>query len=84
MGYSDAGWHLGIHTAHLLEFESDEEFDEKLQELRSLLDLEDDEGVLRWYEREFPRCMGLIPKRRQGRFLKGLYSIDEDRTITDC
>ncbi|MHC4234110.1 MAG: hypothetical protein ACYSUQ_03255 [Planctomycetota bacterium] len=61
-GYDHAGWHLGLHTAELCEWDTDEERDAKLDTLRDLLDQEDDEGVLAWYELEFPRCMQLVPR----------------------
>jgi hypothetical protein len=39
---------------------------------------EDDEGVLAWFDRELPRCMALMPRRRRPQFLKGVYAMFEE------
>lgn len=46
--------------------------EDKLTELRAFLDGGDDVGALEWFDREFPECMSLIPRRRRGRFIDGV------------
>ncbi len=37
--------------------------------------------VLAWFEREFPRCIALVPARRRAQFVKGVYQLIADRGI---
>jgi hypothetical protein len=77
-GYRLAGWHLAHHTGRLMEYETDEERDAKAEELEQALARDDSAAVLAWYEREFPRCMELVPSRRREQFLKGVFEVAED------
>lgn len=52
---------------------AEDEWHDKLEQLEELLGAEDDEQVIEWFERELPRCMKLVPKRRREQFLKGMY-----------
>ena len=84
-GYFDVGWHLGLNTAELLDTTADhlDLVMEKLDELRTLLDEQNEEAIIDWYERQFPSCMEWVPERRRSQFVKGVLAIDEDRTVTD-
>ncbi len=83
-GYAEAGWHLGIHCANLLESDGHDDWARKMEELATLLDTTypDDRKVVAWFKREFPKCVALIPSRRRTQFLKGIYAVHEDRGIT--
>ena len=82
-GYDGAGWNLGIHVAEMLEPQEERSVVQgKLRELRRLLTDQDDDGVLAWFDREFPKCMALIPRRKRMQFLVGVYGAHEDRDIT--
>lgn len=74
--YSIAGWHLGLHAPELVQA-SVHELPLLLQELQSLLNQHDDEGVLAWFDRELPACMELVPRRRRPQFLLGVYAFHE-------
>src|SRR5262245_14421768 len=68
-GYSNPGYHLAIHLAELIEPDDNDEPDVKLDELLKPLAGGDDEAVLMFLCREFPRCMRLVPRRRRRQFL---------------
>jgi hypothetical protein len=71
--YAWAGHKLLGSIASEMSYEyDDEEWNAKLDELEALLDANDDHGVLAWFDRELPRCMKLVPRRRRQQFLKGL------------
>jgi len=72
-----------MHVVEMLEPQEERNVvREKLTELRTLLKDQDDDGVLAWFDREFPKCMALVPPRNRIQFLKGVYGIHEDRDIT--
>jgi hypothetical protein len=53
-----------------------------MAELAKLIRRGDAPEVLAWFERELPRCMALIPKRRHDTFLKGVSRmVQEDRSV---
>jgi len=92
LGYHLAGWHLAIHLQSLLEPAADEDrVASKLDELDELFrvayeTVEEhqaarDEVVLCWFDREFPRCMALVPRRRRSAFLKGVRMAVEDGRV---
>jgi hypothetical protein len=90
-GYHAAGWNLAIHVQDLLEPADDaDRVAAKLDELEELVRVADecaeankvecDEDVIRWFGREFPQCMALVPQRRRRTFLKGVRAAaEEDR-----
>jgi len=78
-GYFGAGHELMRHVASLGDDELGEaEWDARLDQLEELLTQEDDDGILQWFEQELPRCMKLVPARRRGQFLKGVYAMFEE------
>lgn len=72
-----------LHSALCKDFE-DDEIEIKLEELAALIATDDDERVLAWFDRELPRCMELVPRRRRAQFLKGVrhYVIEQGDDIT--
>jgi hypothetical protein len=79
LGYDRAGTQLTHVAAELVAFDTDEEWTEKLKGLEALLLARDDAGVLGWFDRELPKCMALIPRRRRASFLAGVYrEVEED------
>lgn len=83
-GYFDAGWHLALATPSLLEpLDYPEVVQGKLDELRSALDSGDFREIIAWYEKEFPKCMELVPQRRRNQFARAIVEVDETRGITD-
>lgn len=79
-GYWTAGHELARHVAEHADAALDsDDWDGRLDGLQSLIDLQDDEGVLAWFDSELPRCMKLVPARRRQQFLKGVYAmVNED------
>ena len=78
--YREVGWHLGLHTVDLLmQVDEASEWEEKLEELAQLVENDDSDGVIVWYEREFPKCLQLVPPRRRTQFAEGIYRISEER-----
>jgi hypothetical protein len=72
-GYMRAGRKLLRTAASEIAWESDDELTEKFNDLKRVLQRRNDDGVLAWFDREFPRCMALIPRRRRSTFLEGAY-----------
>src|SRR5262245_24308263 len=83
-GYEKAGYHLIMHIGSLAPYEIEEEdWDRHLQDLADLnlttsedgrmLVSPDDDAVVAWFDRRVPRCMALVPRRRRGALLSGVY-----------
>lgn len=72
--YTEAGYELARETYDLVEWNDEEERRAKLLELREYVELGDtgQDLVLEWYEREFPRCVELIPAERREEFTAGV------------
>jgi predicted transcriptional regulator len=80
-GYRWAGHTLARHGGELLElsYSDAEEVADKLDELAEALHTEPDEAnVLTWFDREFPKCMELVPSRRRGQFVQGVAEAYEE------
>jgi hypothetical protein len=60
-----------------------EEWEVELIELNTLITEGSDDEVLAWFDRWLPCCMSLVPRRRRGSFLNGVYRyvIKEGETI---
>jgi hypothetical protein len=80
--YGAAGHELMRHVVHLCDYAVEEdEWEARLDRLQALLDAQDDDGILAWFDRELPRCMALVPRRRRAQFLKGVLAMHEEN---DC
>jgi len=78
-GYAWAGRKLLRAAAGLIAWDTAEELRLKYTELENAILARDDAGVLGWFDRELPRCMALIPRRRRASFLAGVYrEVEED------
>jgi hypothetical protein len=78
-GYDWAGRKLIGCAASLIAADTTEERYEKFEELKGLIGDRNNDGVLNWFDRELPRCMELIPRRRRASFLAGVYTeVEED------
>jgi hypothetical protein len=75
-GYAAAGHELMRHVGR--EINDGGDLEAKLDELRDLVGAGNDAGVLAWFDREVPRCMALVPRRRRHQFLKGAYAMFEE------
>lgn len=79
LGYDRAGRKLVRVAAELIAGDTAEELAEKCKDLKGLVRDRADNCVLGWFDRELPRCMELIPRRRRPTFLAGVYQeIEED------
>lgn len=79
-GYEEPGYTLVGGVASLL----DDDLDAKLEALDGFLMSDDDDAVLGWFDRELPRCMALVPRRRRLSFLRGVHRFvfDEENDVT--
>ncbi len=77
-GYGWAGHTLLGAAASLIEWQTPAELEDKVQELKVAIDQGDDTEILGWFDRELPRCMALIPRRRRCMFLNGVYKAVEE------
>jgi 3-hydroxyacyl-CoA dehydrogenase len=73
--YKVVGQELARHTYRLLEERAcdPDDVDACFEELLELLDFGDDDGVWAWYRDHFPRHTRLIPPKRRGKVLDGVY-----------
>lgn len=79
--YKWAAYELTRHLSRLGPWELDEEaWLERLAELSGLLESEEtDRQIIDWFEANLPRCMALVPKRRQRTFVEGVREYVENR-----
>jgi hypothetical protein len=77
-GYVWAGRKLLGCAAGLIAADTDEDLTEIYEELTGLIRAHNDDGVLDWFDRQLPRCMELIPRRRRASFLAGVYTEVEE------
>lgn len=81
--YQNVGYSFIGAVASMLAEDGEDQADAKLGQLSDLVWARDDDGTLAWFDREFPRCMALIPTRRRHQFLAGVYkrAIDEEANV---
>jgi hypothetical protein len=78
-GYYHAGRILMLHVTSLAPYDvEDDEWAACLDVLERHIGANDDDAVLAWFEKELPRCMDLVPKRRREQFLRGVYECYEE------
>jgi hypothetical protein len=83
-GYEHPARELVRHLADLVPHQVDaEEWSPCLRRLALLVADRDDQGVLDWFLRHYPRCLALIPKRRRPNFLAGVYAAAEEFGIEE-
>jgi hypothetical protein len=90
-GYAVAGRTLAIHLHSLTPFDMEEEGQAEMKKLEDLLYPPrqegwallnpDDEKVWEWFTRNLPRCTALVPNRRRGQFLAGVYEAVEQGDV---
>lgn len=78
-GYRWFGFELARHTDDLAsdDYESNDDFEVRLGELRGHVDTRDWEAVWLWYKQEYPKVMALVPDRRKDSFLEGVFEAVE-------
>jgi len=76
-GYAAAGCELTRHLCQLIDDDDPDEMEARLAELRTMLNDRDESNVIDWFQRELPRCMALVPRRRHRTFLQGVYRMYE-------
>ena len=82
-GYEEAGYHLAIHIDDS-EMPDDLDFEEwtiQLNNMISLLDDTDIEGVWKWFNIHYPKCMKLVPRRRMEQFINGVIRAWDEQKI---
>lgn len=77
--YATLGQELARQATRLMEeaYDVDDPY-ERVEQLVSLIDAQDDRGILAWYRRNMPRCLALVPYRRRRKFLEGVYRAAEE------
>lgn len=79
-GYRGAGWTLALHAEQMLGEElTGKELKPKLDDVQKAVEKKDAAAVAAWFEREFPRCMELVPRRRREQFGLGVLDAADDR-----
>jgi len=66
-GYASASWHLAIHLKELLDD------DAARDQLNNYLYEDDIESIWGWFKAYLPRCAALVPTRRRGSFVNGVF-----------
>jgi hypothetical protein len=85
-GYQAAGFELTRSVCNLEPYDiEEEEWGARLAVLAERIDAQDDAGVLAWFDRNLPRCLALVPHRRQQQFLRGVYQavFEAEVDVTD-
>jgi hypothetical protein len=89
--YSHPAYHLCLHLANLVPLELDQDqWETELARLGALLrpagsagpeagpGRRTDAGIWEWFQKFYPKCMALIPRRRRHQFVAGVRSAFED------
>jgi hypothetical protein len=71
IGYAKLGRLFAGHLHAILE-QRGHDPESRVRELAIILKLEDKHIALGWFEREFPRCMILIPDKSRLKFVEGV------------
>jgi hypothetical protein len=53
---------------------TEDEWAQKIEELEVFFDASDDSAILAWFDEHTPRIMALVPARRRGQLLAGMYA----------
>jgi hypothetical protein len=80
LSYRVAGYELTRRLPELIESATPKERERKSEEFTALAGPKkprDEAKVLAWFNRELPRCMKLVPSRRFGQFVEGVYQAAE-------
>lgn len=76
ISYARAGRELARHVEDLIPYDADsDEWAAEVDHLEALIADRRDEHVWNWFQRRYPRCMQLVPKRRRQAFLAGVYDL---------
>lgn len=78
--YAMAGTELARHTFGYMD--SGEEpwtkASARYGKLMQFIQNGNEKAVMKWYRREFPRCLALIPSRRRRKFMEGVFFAYEE------
>lgn len=73
-GYRSPGYHLSIHLTEYVE-------DVAMDDLGNLVDKNEDEVIIQWFNHYLPRCIALVPAGRRENFLKGFWEAIEKNEV---
>jgi hypothetical protein len=77
--YSEAAWHLAVHVWG--DFITHHGMSRSIALLDRALERRNEGGVLAWFDRHYPRCMALVPRRRRAQFARGIWAAHEQERI---
>jgi len=73
-GYAQAGHSLSTSLTYLVPDDVDaDEWQKEVDILEVHLAAQDEDGVWDWFKAHYPKCIALVPARRQGQFLNGVF-----------
>src|SRR5947208_14961851 len=80
--YRNAAWHLAIHLYDQVTNDIElNDWENYVEELRAACDEEEEDKVWQWFNRHYPKCIELVPKRRKRQFVKGVLQAYDDGRI---
>src|SRR5205807_1715393 len=78
-GYDHPAYELMRHLSRLEpDAYEDDEWEEEIDNLFQLIAARHDTAILVWFEKFYPKCLALVPKRRRSSFLQGIYQGAQD------
>jgi hypothetical protein len=81
-GWKEAGWELARSCPGEMPYELDGDDEAaEVERLDRIAAAGDREGVLSWFDRHFPRCMAIVPKRRRAAFADGVIELAHRESI---
>jgi hypothetical protein len=81
-GYQEAGYQLARHTGELSPDTADfDDWEDQMDWLFTALINSNRSAVLRWYEKTYPVCMALVPRKRRSAFVDGVIEASEEGEI---
>mgnify|MGYP006908357806 CR=1 FL=1 len=82
VGYDHPGRELTRHLCDQIPVGMDyNQWISELDSLEQLMSQGEDEAVIDWFVQFYPNCMALVPKRRRGAFLRGVYEMADENGL---
>lgn len=77
--YSIVGKELARHTVDMVnDAYGVEDPDERIEQMWTHINANDEKAIFGWYRRNFPACMRLVPSRRREKFVAGVLQAAEE------
>jgi len=82
-GYETVGYQLACSVGQEIPYDLEQvEWTDEIDALLALLNTDDRDAVMNWFDRHYPRMMKLIPKKRRAQLFNGITRAYEDGKVS--